>query len=333
MSIVDTESFDGISNANQRWQGTSVATSTSAARTGSRGLQLTGGSISKSLAAQVTYIAGFAFRVSSFSFAGFATMFQFTDGGSDQVDMRIQGSAGGTQGQLEVTRNGTVLGTSSYLFPLNIFHYLEIKTTVDPVTGSVIVRVDGDIILTVTGANTRATANTQINGYALVGQNVFQFDDVVVIDGGSPGPTDFIGDVGVYPRFPSASGTYTQYTSSTANPNWQNVDEAQPDDDTSYNYDQTAGHKDSFKFQSLGLAASAVVYAVNVLVRAEKDDSGPRSIKVLVRFGGSDFQNATTLNLGTPYQTLQSTIYNQDPTSASWTVTNVDAAEWGYETQ
>lgn len=341
MGVVLTESWDAITTTSQRgWTGTNATLTAAAARTGPHGLPMSGGQGAiKTLPAAITYIAGVAYRTTAYNFTGFGQVIAFLDGATVQVDLRLQGSAGG-QGTFEVTRNGTVLGSvSTYALPVNIFHYIELEVTVDPVTGSVIARVDGNVIISVSGANTRATANTQINGIELFGQNgPVHFDDVVVLDKSGAAPNnDFLGDVAVYALLASGGGTYTQYTSSSGNPNYQNIDEASPNDDTDYNFDSVSGHKDSFVFQSLVLPASAPVYAVNLIIRAEKDDSGPRSLNGLARFpkggGGTDYLNATVFNLGFPYQSFDSfVVYQLAPDGSTWSVASVNNIEWGYGT-
>jgi hypothetical protein len=108
------------------------------------------------------------------------------------------------------------------------------------------------------------------------------------------------------------------------------VSENPPDDDSSYVTDATVSDQDRYTFPSI---AGAQVFAVAVNLRAEKDDSGTRTVRTVTKSGatvadnGSDF--ALTLNTYADFQGL----FETDPnTGVAWTVSGVNAAEFGVKT-
>jgi hypothetical protein len=112
--------------------------------------------------------------------------------------------------------------------------------------------------------------------------------------------------------------------------NWMAVNETPNDDNSSYVTDATPGNIDRYTFPAI---AGSQVFGVNVCFRAEKDDSGTRTERAAVKSGGTVSDNgsdfALTLN---SYVNFQG-IFPTDPnTGVAWTVSGVNAAEFGIKT-
>jgi hypothetical protein len=112
--------------------------------------------------------------------------------------------------------------------------------------------------------------------------------------------------------------------------NWMAVSETPNDDNNSYVTDATPGDIDRYTYPSI---SGSQVFFANVCIRAEKDDSGTRTIRAAVKSGGTSADNGTdfalTLN---SYVNFQG-IFEKDPnTSVAWTVSGVNAAEFGCKT-
>lgn len=118
-----------------------------------------------------------------------------------------------------------------------------------------------------------------------------------------------------------------------ANPgvaNWMAVSEVPPDDNNSYVTDATVSDIDLYAYPSV---SGSSVKAVVVKVRAEKDDSGTRTIRTEVRSSGTNYDDgvdkALTLNTYGDFQG----IWETDPaTAVAWTVAGVNAAQFGIKT-
>ena len=91
----------------------------------------------------------------------------------------------------------------------------------------------------------------------------------------------------------------------------------------------TTGNKDTFAFQDLPTVTGSI-YGVQVTSVAQKDDAGSRQMKTVCRSGGADYLG-NAVSVGTS-PLAYSTLYPTDPnTSAAWTQSGFNAAEFGVE--
>jgi hypothetical protein len=283
--------------------------------------------LQKTLDAQQIWILGTAFKITALP--DNVPVFALLDSGSVQVDLRLL-----SDGTLRATRNGTTLGTTSFALSVNTSYFIEFKVTIDPSAGTIDVRVNGSSKLSLSSQNTRATANSTANSIVLGspsniagGAFTADYDDFYVSDGTGSAPTnDFLGDVRVEALLPNGAGNTSAWTPS-AGSNYQNVDETAPNADTDYNSTSNAGDVDTYNYPSI-TPASGTVFGVQVNMNARKDDGGTRTIAPVVRSGVTDFVG-TSRNIGSTYTYYQQ-VYETDPnTAAAWTITNVNAAEFG----
>lgn len=344
--LIFCDGFDHYTTAQatsgQKWDtitsvgSSSVTISATAARTGGQGAILNWQTLFKSVPNQVTYVVGMAFQLKTAdATGGFATVLAFSDGGTAQVFLSIDSG-----GHIVAHRGGTVLGTSTGTVSLSQYRYLEAKLTVGTGTsGALVVRVDGSIFLNLTGINTQNTANTQINiiGVGLNTQfGVMWIDDVYICDTTTPNTAgnnnaDFLGDVKVTALYPNAAGAFTQYTRGGTNTgqDYSQVNEATPDEDTTYVVDSTVNDRDSFKFTSISLVGS--IFAAVLWSRARKDDASVRTLANVARSSAVD-QVGANYNLASAYQ-YYGTVFELDPaTTVLWTTTGLNLAEFGVKT-
>jgi hypothetical protein len=291
----------------------------------------------KTLDAQATWIIGVAFRTSSLPGSS-RTLLGLYDAGTLQVDVCLN-----TDGTLSVRRNGaTVLtnGTSSFSLGANTYYYLEWKCTIaDAIDASSCqVRVDGDVKITVaTGQDTKHTANATANQVTVGGGNsnanptaLWDIDDVYICDGQGSTNNDFLGDCRVDTLLPNADGSNSQFTPSTGSDHYALVDESAPNDDTDYLSDGTSGHRDTWNVANLSALVSPSIKGVQLNLTAKKDDAGTRLLKPVVKSGATTSTGASQ-GVGTDYRQYQQ-VYETDPnTSAAWTESGVNSAEFGVE--
>lgn len=248
----------------------------------------------------------------------------FYDGANLQCEYYVN-----TSRQFELVRNGTILATSTATYALNTWHHVEIHVVIHSSTGVMEIRLDGVSIISVTGANTRGgSSNNYANIVAISPASriggALRFDDLIYADGTSS--QTWIGDKRVSVLAPTGAGNTTQMTPS-AGSNWQNVDDQPANDDTDYNSDGTAGHLDTYVYGNL--AANIVsVQAVKVVMRARKDDAGPRSIASVTRPGSTDNVGADKALTTTYLHHGQILLVNPD-TAVAWTPGEVNATEFG----
>lgn len=214
------------------------------------------------------------------------------------------------------------------------WNYLELKVKVDNLDGSWEFKLNGNTVASQTGVDTQqSTAGTYI-GLVRIGPTTgfgeHHFDDLYICNTSGSTNNDFLGDVVVETIFPNANGTTTDFTPLSGN-NFENVDEANHDGDTTYNSSNTVGDKDTLDFPSLS-ASSGSVFGVQTHYTARKEDLGVRGMRDVIRSGGTDY-SGTSVNLGNSFRTF-SEIHETDPdTSSAWTISGVNSAEFGYEIQ
>lgn len=237
---------------------------------------------------------------------------------------------------------GTVLGTSAGgVIGEGVYHYIEFKFDLQTTAvGSISVRVDGVEVLSVsnvvTGGTFLGNATFLWDGvdFAAEGATVL-YDDIYILDGTGSTNIDFLGDSHVTAVLPQtdavSAGTHSDWTPSTGSDHGALVDENPSDDDTTYVSSASANEQDSFNYPNLSLV-DPTIHGVQTNIVARKDDGGTRTIRSLVRSGGSDDEGAN-MGVADDFAVLM-TVYNQEPVaSADWDLNAVNAAEFGVKLQ
>jgi len=228
------------------------------------------------------------------------------------------------------------------------FHF-EVGFDVDSSPSNIVVRVNEKEILNVTGDTTAVPAIKRVVIGSGGGHSSVNTDDVVITDD-SPGQmTDFPEMLRIATVAPDGAGDSSDFTSSTGDPNWQNVDERAPDDSNftvANNRSQTVGSRDLFThFDLVDAMVSSPdeiesIKAVRSKIRAASQGSG-KDLAAAVKPPG-----ATTVYLGTavrPRDLLGTgigrefetfgTIFEQNPeTNATWTKSDINNLQACYET-
>lgn len=237
-------------------------------------------------------------------------------------------------GRFAVYRGGTLLATDPTPRSTGTYYYVELKVVfATGATGSYELRVNGQTALLQTNIQTAASPNAYANKLDTLvggggGAGATDIDDLYIFDTSGTANNDFAGDVTVQCLFPDGDGADLQWTPSTGTTHYDLVDDPTPNDDADYVSDAAAGDRDTYTFGDLR-AATGSVLAVQVLIYARKDDAGTRQIAPVVRIAATNYDGATLPNLGTTY-TWSPAIYETSPaTSTSWTVAEVNAAEFG----
>lgn len=221
---------------------------------------------------------------------------------------------------------GSVVATGTTVISTSTWNYVELKASVNGASGTLELRLNGAAEI---ASNTSNNGSTNIGQIFLVSNNsamTIRFDDFYFVDttGSAPNNT-FLGDVRVETIYPTGAGSHTAWTPNGAASNWDCVDEHTPDDDTTYNSDATPNDIDTYAFGDID--AGATVYGVQVSLYARKDDANTRQIAPVIRQSSTDYVG-TTVTMGATY-TFYSQLYDQDPTPAAWTASNVNSDEFG----
>jgi hypothetical protein len=277
-----------------------------------------GATLKRTVTASQWKTAGVAFRISGLGTA--TPILKFQDDDNVQVDLRID-----TQGRLVATRNGTVLGTSTERLLATVWQFIELQVKVSNTVGIVKVRVSENEWLSLAGIDTQSTANAWINrirlGPSAPGVNIhYTFDDFYLSYGDW-----FYGESRVETQRPNRAGTYTEMTPNVGL-NWQCVDDATPDDDTTYNRAVVLGKRDTYGF--VPFTAQGVILAVQVTLCHRKDDVSSRYVAPMIRSGGVDVDGDPLLCYDS--YMCGSFVWGVDPaTGLPFDLTSLNASEFG----
>lgn len=277
-------------------------------------------------------ITGWASYNTSTSYVNGNRLWACQDGTTQQVDLRVDAT-----GHLYFTRNGTTIGSTSSGTVSPGWHYFEVKCKIASGTsGSAEVKMDGTVMLTITGVNTQNSGAAQMNRIywlAVVQASTQHTKDIYILDTGTGTNTTYLGNLTVKVLYANAAGTNQQWAANTgtqvaAVQDGKSHSGTWPDDDTTYIFDTVSGHVSAFAMDSVGAPAS-VASAVHVTY-ARRDSIGSRSInQVAQQSGGSTVETGSAIGLTTTYQYYYD-VLEQNPTGpAAWTHTTLDATEFG----
>lgn len=250
--------------------------------------------------------------------------------GSVSVSRSTYSGDFGYSGTFGYGGQATVLGTSAPgLVSADAPFHLQVKVTVDNAAGAVEVLVNGVPALTLTGKDTQNAGTASVTHVLYGGPGglgYVYFDDVWLAD-------DFIGDRRVDSHFPTSDGANQDGTPSSAGDHFAMVDEATPDDDTSYVTLAAASDRESYgceDFKNPGASIDAVM----VVLDAKKTDAGAATLGTHIHGPGSpgtDY-DGTAQGLTTDYGRYKQ-VYETDPDSGSpgdpWDEAGFNAAEYG----
>lgn len=334
------DSFDHYTTLSQKWDLVtgSPTISGTGARNGSGGVTLAAGCrLQKNIGTAVSGVLGFALNYhSAGSFD--ENICAFVDASlPEQIGVGVtsagkiivsRGSSGAAPSQ------GTVLGTSTLSMSFGVWHYIEVKVLISATVGTVEVRVDGVVFLALTGQNTKSTSNTSFSaihiGTAVASGPTYYIDDVYFCDLTGSQNNDFLGDTRVQAVLPTANGTTNNFTRGGTNTgaNWSQVNENPPDDDTTYNTDGTVNDIDRYTYPAIS-SVTGVIRGVAINMRARKDDAGTRSIRGAVKSSSTTGDTGADIPMSSGYASVQGILELDPATSAAWTVSGVNAAEFG----
>lgn len=309
-----------ISNANSR-------------RATGQGIGSSSGTFDKTGLSASSWVIGFAgFTNTSFAAGNF--IIENFEGATRQTCLQI-----GASGVISMTRTTTVLATSIQALATSTWYHIEWKFTCsDSISAdSCVLKVNG-----VEWINLAAATDTRNGGaaglintmrFAVGTQHFIRMDDLYILDQTGSVNNDFLGDCRIDTIFPNGAGRYTQLTGAGSSPqpsNYQNVADSTPDSDSSYNFSDTAGNRDSYAMESPPSLASETVKGIQVSAFAAKDDAGARSLKVGV-LSESGSPSAEALDSGTALSTSYTflkKVQETDPvTGAAWTSSGINAVQ------
>lgn len=296
------------------------------------------------LGLQNTWVVGFGMRYNSATVIDRTTVFPLVvkRGTTEQIRFQFRKGTGNTF-KFDVFKGVTLLGSSSDFVALS-WHYFEFKFTIDPVTGSLEIRHNTQVDLTVAGpVDTADSGLAGADVFEIIATNggPLEYDDMYILDSTGAINNTYLGDSVIEGRAPSSDATPLQWTlEDGGNPSIDQHYEAiefficTGASIDSYIFSSTVGQQDMFAFSALSFITGQI-HGVLLTSDSRLDTTGTREFKHIIR------SNATlyTSPPGGSTHTVASTafqgffdMFEVDPdTSAKWTIPNLNAAEFGLE--
>lgn len=330
--------FTSVGGANATINSTSGRRGTGALSLSTPNVTRTG-YVNRTFDAQPTWTIGFAFSYNTASTASALPVLTLLDTGTVQVDYRLN-----ADGTISVTRNGTLLGTSTAALSANIYYFIEFKTTINNATGSYEVRVTGGglgssgaglNILSATNVNTRNTTNNSANSYQLgnstvsaSGTTTYIIHDLIVRDGTGT-DNSFTNDLRVDSYLPSGNGNYSQWTNTAGNStnNYTYVNDAAPNGDTTTVSAASINLIDTYQHTAMTHTPTSII-SVSIGITNKKSDAGAATLAPVIRIGAVDFIGTIT-SPSVSYSYSETNYLTSPATLAAWTRTELNAAEIG----
>jgi len=220
--------------------------------------------------------------------------------------------------------SGTLLATGTAVLNLNTVNLIEVRYKPHTSTGVFQVKVNG--VLDIDFSGQTAGSILQINRFSLgrygtSGYAYGYFDNVVIDNSAFPGNTK------IQAVKPTAAGNSTQWDPSSGS-NWDCVDEI-PANDNDYVSTNSNGALDLYTFSDL-TGSIGEIKCVQVQARTVKNGAPtPQNLQLAVRSGGTNYFSSS-MAVPSINPKILSNIWQLNPnTSAAWTVSEVNAAEFG----
>ena len=234
-----------------------------------------------------------------------------------------------TKGLTTVIAGSTVL--TNYLYPLNLWQYMEFKC----LPGTIEMRVDGRVIGSFGGPDQVIGFNWVSSFYT--GNNAI-VDDIYICDTAPTVPPisqdpfiDYLGDIKVRGFGASSVGSVNQWAPATgANTPANKVAQvaALPTDHGEQNRFDASLTIDAIDLYKISPATRGVPKAIQFNVTHAKDSSDLRTVATVGRFNNANFVGAPTSDY-TYYRTMTVLLPVNPGTNTVWTLGTIAAAEFG----
>lgn len=236
---------------------------------------------------------------------------------------------------------GTVLATSTEVYPTNVWRYIEASAIIDDAAGSVVVKVDGVQWVSYIGGDTRNGGTTTDIDKIYIGFRWPVFvntwvDDLYVLDGTDATATtgradnDFLGDVKVATIVPNGEGDAKDWTGTDADKDQNHllIDEISPNT-SDYIKSSVANERDLWTLTDV--AAPAEIYGIRTNIYAQKSDAGDASFRILTKGSTGTTINGAAETLSTTWTWYRTPMMTTKPDGGGWTVAELNALQVGVE--
>lgn len=335
MALLFVDSFQHYATADTLKKWTSWNSSTTIDNSGGRGgrgsVYNNAGYLTKALpAASANVIAGFAYKLSQVISSGDPFFGIGQSSGSDfiLICLNADGSisvrrVGGGSGFIGTSRPGVIA--------TGLWNYIEIKAVCHASAGTVEVRVNGVTEINLTAQNTNPSGSGAYTSVALGspygGLNGCRgySGDFYICDTAGSSNNDFLGDIRVDAYMPSSEGVTQQFTPTPSGTHYSTVDEANPN--TTDYVTGSAGQTELFGYTDVANTPTTI-FGVQACSAVNASDAGAASVRNVAHIGSTNY-SGSVLALSTSQRYLSEVWGTSPATSAAWTKTEINAAQFG----
>jgi len=324
-----------------------VGSQTSPETTNPRGL---GSTHLRSATASVNSIARFVFGADLVQVVMGAAFYMPSLPTTEVYPFEIRDSANAAQVRVVVTSTGkievrrgttaTVIADSDALSPTppitaSAYHFIEVFLDVgngaSPADGSVIVRVNGVVVINASSVDTQATAITTVSQAAIlqspVGSGVSNYDcaDLYCCDTTGTYNTTFLGDTQWLDMNVNGDTVTTDWTRNTGATDFSCISDTTPDADTTYVEATAAAQKSDYDLETLpGTVGEVLAVVSKPMLR--KTDAGAAQVQVSM-VSGASVGSGTDRAITETYTYWRDTFETDPATGVPWTPTSFNAAQ------
>jgi len=298
-----------------------------AGRTGGHCLEMRGwgGFSTPALTTNATLVVGFGYYFTAIANGRIMSLY---DGTTEGINLRLE-----TTGELAIYRGTTFLARTAGLGLLNAtWHWIEMKVYCHDTAGTYEVRVGGVNRLSASGIDTKAGSNAYHNIVTVpsLSLNSVRYDDIYILDGSGAVNNNFLGNMKVVAVFPNGDVSgYTDWTPSAAADHYTLVDENPTNDNTDYVESLTITDQDLWDYEAASNLGT--IAGIQINTEARVTDANSFTLKTLVKSDTTENTDAGQSVSSISYTTFHR-IVEQDPhLSAAWTLTTLNAAQFGVE--
>jgi len=220
-----------------------------------------------------------------------------------------------------------------YILP-NVWNLIEIRYKCDDApNGRFVVKLNREIIIDYTG-DTKEQATTNIRYVEFSAPTATAncqgyYDDIVINDTSGAQNNSWPGDGGVRTLRPNGAGSSTDLglVPNSGEANYEDVDDATPDEDTTYVYGSTVDDHDSYALENLPLVGDTI-RAVQWAARARLAEGGNGEIARILRINGSDYQGVD-MDIVTAWKYYRDILEINPDDAAAWDKADIDGMEIG----
>lgn len=247
----------------------------------------------------------------------------------------------GTDGSIAVYEYFTWSSVSTTLGPLlgrtdpavihaGAWNHIEIMMTVGTTTGAIEIRVDGVTRISLSNVNTNPQGDGTVSQFIMSsGSKTFNNVNFVYVadliaSNATGANADFLGDQKVYTDFPDADGGTQQWTPSAGSDAYAMVDDAIPDDGSTYVESDNIGDIMQLTFPDVPVTATEIL-DVCIFHRTLKGGAGDCSIQSSMISGASQ-TDGDVVPMSTVYAGFLQNFETDPATGLPWDQAGANAA-------